>query len=116
MYYMHSTHIQHYTTINIFIFSLSHNLCICYNFFLQDIAPAAVLSLQPSVGGVTPRADDCLEGWFMAHCKDLDEGIPNHVPFLRKAQSDAEDETVVQTSPLVMRMGCEMDHTPISLT
>jgi hypothetical protein len=35
---------------------------------------------------------------LMAHCKDLDEGIPNHVLFSLK-------EITMQTSPLIMRNG-----------
>jgi hypothetical protein len=49
------------------------------------MAPAAVLSLQPSVGGVTPRAEDSVEGWLMAHCRDFNEGIPKHLPLLLRA-------------------------------
>jgi hypothetical protein len=52
---------------------------------IKGEAPAAVLSLQPSVWGVTPRAEDCLEGWLMAHCRDLDDGIPKHLPLLLRA-------------------------------
>jgi hypothetical protein len=54
-------------------------------------APAAVLGLHIHIhtifsgraGGVTLRAEGCLEGWLMPHCRDLDdEGIPKHLPLL----------------------------------
>jgi hypothetical protein len=62
-------------------------------------APATILSLQ-WVGGVTPRADDCLEGCLMAHFKNLDESIPNTYPCASEACMHAEEKISTQTSAL----------------